>query len=252
MTGLTDAGGVVFEFSNNTIDTTGGTLTLLHNGDSQGITFRPTFSGSGFNYSGPVVIDNGGGTRQTVLQSTNTSGIQTWSGDISGTGSFLRDGGGETILSGNNSYTGDTTVLAGMLSITHPYLASSADVQLSTGGKLDLNFTGTDTIDQLFFDGVATSMTGTWGSTSSGATHQDDSFFSGTGMFMVTNPAGSGIASVGVGAGAGRIVADDDGDRLGACVPPPKSLNHCCDLYESTMYESIFRVIFPLSIRRWR
>ncbi len=159
----------MFEFSNNTIDTTGGTLTLLHNGASQGITFRPTFSGSGFNYSGPVVIDNGGGTRQTVLQSTNTSGIQTWSGDISGTGSFLRDGGGETILSGNNSYTGDTTVLAGLLSITHPYLADGADVYLTTGAKLDLNFTGpADTIDQLFFDGSATSLTGTWGSSSIG------------------------------------------------------------------------------------
>ena len=192
LTGTTDPGGVVFEFNSNSIDTTGGTLTLVHLGSSQGITFRPTFSGSDFTYTGPVVIDNGGGSRKTVMQSTNTSGVQTWSGDISGTGSFLRDGVGETILSGNNSYAGDTTVLAGLLSITHPYLASSADVQLSTGGKLDLNFTGTDTIDQLFFDGVATSLTGTWGSTSSGATHQDDSFFSGMGMLMVTNPAGSG------------------------------------------------------------
>src|SRR5262249_20769474 len=157
LTGVTDPSGVVFDFTSNgngdAFDWTGGTLKFRHNGASTGITYRPTFSRTGFNYAGPVVIDNGAGTaRRTVLQSTNTSGTQTWSGDISGSGSFLRDGaGGTTILSGNNSYLGDTTVNGGTLSITHSYLADGADVYLShltdSSAKLNLNFVGTDTID---------------------------------------------------------------------------------------------------------
>ena len=105
-TGLTDAidntngagpNGVVFEFTSNTVDTTGGTLTLRHNGSSQGLTYRPTFSGSGFNYTGPVMISNGGGTRKTVMQSI-TSVSECGSGDISGDGSFLKHGAGTTTL----------------------------------------------------------------------------------------------------------------------------------------------------------
>ena len=38
-------------------------------------------------------------------------------GIISGTGAFVQNGGGQTVLSGNNSYTGLTQVLA--LSLIH-------------------------------------------------------------------------------------------------------------------------------------
>ena len=71
-------------------------------------------------------------------------------------------------------------------------LADSGNVMLSTGGQMFLNFSGTDTINQLFFNGFATSLTGTWGSTASGATHTDDTFFSGMGKLLVSNPGGSG------------------------------------------------------------
>ncbi len=141
------------------------------------------------------MISNGGGTRKTVMQSI-TSGTQTWSGDISGDGSFLKDGAGTTTLSGNNSYQGNTTVLNGILSLTNANdLFDTADVLLTTGGKLDLNYIGTDTIDQLFFDGVSANATGTWGSSASGATHPNDTFFSGTGMLMVS-ALGSGSSLV--------------------------------------------------------
>ncbi len=46
-------------------------------------------------------------------------------------------------------------------------LADSGNVMLSTGGQMFLNFSGTDTINQLFFNGFAISLTGTWGSTAS-------------------------------------------------------------------------------------
>jgi hypothetical protein len=36
------------------------------------------------------VISNGGGTRKTVMESTNATGTQTWSGNITGDGSYSR------------------------------------------------------------------------------------------------------------------------------------------------------------------
>jgi hypothetical protein len=94
-------GGEEFEFNSNTFDNTGGDpLTFEHRGSATGITFRPRFTGSGFNYSGPVVISNGAGTRKTVLESANTSGTQTWSGNMTGSGTFSRLTGGNTVLGG--------------------------------------------------------------------------------------------------------------------------------------------------------
>jgi len=53
---------------------------------------------------------------------------------------------------------------------------------------LDLSCSGigaTDTVDKLFISGVQ-QTTGTWGSTASGATHVDDTRFTGTGTLTVT------------------------------------------------------------------
>ena len=132
--GLTDVAepnGVVFEFSNSTFDRTGGTLTFQHLATSQGITFRPRFSSSGFDFTGPVVISNGGGSRKTVLESTNSTGTQTWSGNISGDGGYHRTGGGTTLLGGANTYTGPTTINGG----------STLNVQRSLQGTASINVT---------------------------------------------------------------------------------------------------------------
>jgi autotransporter-associated beta strand protein len=204
---LSDGGhNITFNFTHDQIDRTGGTLTFQNDGvctsgpggaGTNTCVFRPTFSGA-FNYTGPVVIndqidDASTGrvsTRGTVLQST-ASGTQTWSGVISGTGDFLRGGGGgTTILTANNSYTGDTIVQAGTLSITNPYLANAADVYLTTGSTFNLNFAGTDTIDQLFIDGTSVGITGTWGAPGSGAANET-ALITGTGMLNVSTPGSS-------------------------------------------------------------
>ena len=191
-----------FAFTSDSISGTAGTtLTLLNEGTSAPATptshpvvFRPTFTGQ-FSYAGNVTITNNPAfsDRTTVLRSSNAAGTQTWSGSISGNGSFLHDGAGTAVLSGTDSYTGGTTVTAGTLETTSAnVLADSGNVMLSTGAQMFLNFSGTDTINQLFFNGFATSLTGTWGSTASGATHTDDTFFSGMGKLLVSNPGGSG------------------------------------------------------------
>jgi autotransporter-associated beta strand protein len=98
--------------------------------------------------------------------------------------SITKDGTGTLTLSGANTYTGDTTVEAGILSISSAYLADVADVYLSSGTTFDLNFSGTDVIDSLFFNGVSQAM-GTWGSPTSTATNIS-SLFSGSGVLDVT------------------------------------------------------------------
>jgi autotransporter-associated beta strand protein len=234
--GLTDAAditngagpdGVVFEFTSNSVDTTGGTLTLRHNGLSQGLTYRPTFSGSGFNYTGPVVL-SGAGTRKTVFQSSNTSGTQTWSGVISGTGSYARSGaGGTTVFTGANTFAGGVTVTAGTLTASGASatlgggnvtvtggniaidnasanaIANSATLSLAGGGAAgvaDVAFANlvaglNDTIAGLILAGN-TLGAGTYGSSTSGAANpglaglglNPNEFFSGNGIVTVVLP----------------------------------------------------------------
>ena len=118
----------------------------------------------------------------------NNSDDNTFSGTIQDNLSLTKGGAGKLTLSANNSYTGDTSVEAGVLSITTAYLADAADVYLTTGAVLDLAFSGTDTIDQLFIDGIG-QLSGTWGPTDSGADHESDLLW-GNGLLYVTT-AGS-------------------------------------------------------------
>ncbi|HVT27325.1 MAG TPA: autotransporter-associated beta strand repeat-containing protein, partial [Lacipirellulaceae bacterium] len=234
-TGLTDAtnpAGIVFDFASNgngdAFDWTGGTLTFRHNGASQGISYRPSLSRSGFDYGGPVVIDNGAGsTRRTVLQSTNTSGSQTWSGAISGSGSFRRvAAGGATVFSGANTFTGGTFVDDGTLTVSgtnatfgggnvtvggatdgHAVIdsgvlnaiADTATLTLLGGGissvadigYIDLSAGIDEHVSALVLGAGSPITSGTWGSSTSSAVNKNDEYFSGTGIITVV-PMGSG------------------------------------------------------------
>nr|WP_261360805.1 hypothetical protein [Aeoliella straminimaris] len=110
-----------------------------------------------------------------------------------GTGGLTVQGGGELILNGANTYVGDTIIDGSTLSIAIASLADGADVELLGDAILDLSFGGTDTVDQLLFDGVA-QATGTWGALGSGADFED-ARITGSGLLMVTTAANS-LASV--------------------------------------------------------
>jgi autotransporter-associated beta strand protein len=105
-----------------------------------------------------------------VLQSDSTISVPdgartaTLAESVSGSGGLTKHGAGTLILSGgSNSYSGDTTLLAGgPLGITSPFLSDNADVYLTTGSVFNLNFSGSDTIRSLFVDGVP-QATGTYG-----------------------------------------------------------------------------------------
>jgi autotransporter-associated beta strand protein len=106
----------------STIGGSAGTLTFKSTSTGG---FKPRFSGSGFTFSRPIAIDNGSGS--TLLQSFNTNGTdQTFSGAISGNGSFSRTAstsgtGGRTIFnaSAGNTYSGGTTVNDGVLMVNN-------------------------------------------------------------------------------------------------------------------------------------
>ena len=83
-----------------------------------------------------------------------------------------------------NTYTGDTTVEAGTLSIDAAYLADTADVILTADATLNLDFVGTDTINALFIAGDA-QVPGTWGAVGSGAANET-TLITGTGLLQVT------------------------------------------------------------------
>jgi autotransporter-associated beta strand protein len=103
---------------------------------------------------------------------------------FTGTVAVSKIGAGTLSLTGMNAYTGDTRVDAGTLSINSAFLADTADVSVAAGGLLNLDFSGTDTIDSLFLGGVPRAP-GVWGAVGSGAANSSP-LLTGTGRLMVT------------------------------------------------------------------
>ena len=86
---------VLMEFDSNSIVGTSGSLTISNLNTGTGNTvFKPSFTGNGFNFGLPITISSATGSGTNVksneLQSGNTTGTQTFSGPISGGGSYRR------------------------------------------------------------------------------------------------------------------------------------------------------------------
>jgi fibronectin-binding autotransporter adhesin len=137
----------------------GGTAALVTNNGATAatLTLRPVFAAASF----PGIISDGVSKLSIIKEGANTQ-----------------------TFTGLNTYTGNTTVTAGTLTITQPYLADAADVIVGNDGTLALNFAGTDTVNALTIAGVAKSP-GNWGSADSGAQFID-THLTGTGILQVT------------------------------------------------------------------
>ena len=190
----TTVGGATIAIGSNT---TGATLKYTGSGHSSdraislaGTTGGATLDASGagaLNLSSTAAIAAGAGSKTLTLTGTNT-GANTLAGIIQDNSpvnktSLAKSGAGKWILSGNNSYTGDTTVTNGTLSITTAYLAASSGVRLTTGAVMDLNFSGSNPIAELYINGTPQG-TGTYNS----AHPTLGAFFTGGGSLTVPSP----------------------------------------------------------------
>jgi len=155
----------------------GGTLSAV----ADTTTFFSLFAGDPANVrNGGAIIDSAGFnvTIPHILQHSAKPG------DSATDGGLTKLGAGSLTLSATNTYNGNTTISNGTLIISAAYLADTSDVNIATGGKLQMNFAGSDTVNALKFDGVA-QANGTYGATGSGAANIDDIHFAGTGVLQV-------------------------------------------------------------------
>ena len=161
-----------------------------------------TYTGTTTISAGTLQIGNGSttgnlGTGAVVnngMLSFDRGDALTVANDISGTGAVTKLGAGTTTLTGSNSYSGNTTVNSGTLENTSAFLADAADVSIAASAVLKLSFSGTDTVHALTIAGAA-KPPGTYGATGSGASHIDNTHFSGTGTLTVTSGPTSAFAA---------------------------------------------------------
>ena len=198
--GTLSAGSIVSDGGTGTLKLNGGTL--------QARASNTTFvAGSGVGTLN-VLVQKGGAIIDTKMYNV-TAGIALVEDAASKGGGLTKKGTGTltlgpTVLNrttyayGDNTYSGDTRIEAGTLSVSKASLNDSANVHMTTGATFDLGFSGTDTISGLFFDNIPQAP-GTWGAVGSGAQHQS-AFFTGAGLLLVTVPEpGTTAALMGIG-----------------------------------------------------
>ena len=124
-------------------------------------------------------------TSPTVTIESNAT--FTVGGTIRGDYSLTKGGTGTLKLTGVNTYSGHTTVAAGMLSLgdgtNNSSLADGKDLRIAaaSGAKVNLDFVGTDTVFAVLFDGVAADA-GTWGAVGNGAADHTTNALTGAGL----------------------------------------------------------------------
>jgi fibronectin-binding autotransporter adhesin len=106
---------------------------------------------------------------------------------MSGTGGLEKLGEGTLILTGGNTYTGNTAVTAGTLVANVAFLHDDSTLTIGQNALLDLPHGIEDIVDELKI-GNTVHTSGTWGSSSSTAQNVDDVHFTGTGVIRVGPP----------------------------------------------------------------
>ena len=130
--------------------------------------------------------------RTVLIQNTNTANLDSQANiftvagvvqdEVPGEpGSVNKLGSGEVILSGALSYSGNTTVSQGKLTLNQINAANNAStITIATGAVLNLVFSGNQTVDKLYLNGVQ-SDAGTYNSANSGG------LITGAGSLLVTS-----------------------------------------------------------------
>jgi autotransporter-associated beta strand protein len=195
---------------------TAGTVALGSSG-ALGTTGTISFGGGTLQHSASNTTDYSSrfSTASSQAYKVDTNGQDvTWATNLTSSGgSLTKSGNGTLTLAGANTYTGNTKVNAGTLTIDSACLADSADVTIAAGATLNLNHGDTDTIRSLIV-GVTPVAPGLYrASGGSGAGTPLDSL-SGTGKLQVTAPVASGYAGWAA-SHVGGAAADEDTDKDG-------------------------------------
>jgi autotransporter-associated beta strand protein len=137
----------------------GGTLNLANGGALQASTLTAPTAGSvafdqsvtsgsfnlgGLTGSGNITLQNNAATPAAIALSVGgNNSTTTYSGALSGSGSFIKAGTGTLTFNGTNSYSGGTTVNAGTLAVATtaalPYYGTTGNVGVGNGGTLALS-----------------------------------------------------------------------------------------------------------------
>jgi autotransporter-associated beta strand protein len=175
--------------------------------DASGNLIAITITNPGVDYtSSPTfTLIGGGGTGSITGSATLVA---------NSSGGLTKQGAGTLTMTGSHTYSGNTTVSAGTLSLgngsANSNLSDTADVFVATGATLQLNFTGEDTVDELWLGGVR-QLPGLYN------TGHPSGLLTGTGALRVT---GGAVVSdydswaSGFQPPLGQPTADDDGDGL--------------------------------------
>ncbi|TAE77152.1 MAG: hypothetical protein EAZ84_05140, partial [Verrucomicrobia bacterium] len=150
-----------------------GALRSISGNNSMTLTYGGSGSGPGFCFDGNT----------TVGVDADTLTVTGFYEDVGSFG-LTKVGNGTLHISSTNAYTGPTTVTAGTLRVgngsNNANLANTADVIVGTGATLHLDYSGTDTIDELWLGGIAQSP-GVYSSANS------NGHITGTGTLTVSN-----------------------------------------------------------------
>jgi autotransporter-associated beta strand protein len=128
----------------------------------------------------------------TVAEGTAATDLLVSAAITGGGVNITKSGAGTMALTGSNTYTGNTTVEEGVLSLgngtLNTNLADSAQVAIASGAKIDLNFTGTDVIGSLMLNG-SDAGTGVFNA----STHP--AYFTGTGKLFILGSIADGTGT---------------------------------------------------------
>jgi outer membrane autotransporter protein len=162
--GITSALPISLQTAGGTFDTSGNNATLSGTISGPGgltkidagtltLTGDNAYTGGTTIAAGTLQLGNGG-TSGSILGDVANNGILafnradtlTFPGTISGSGSLIQAGAGTTILTGNNLYTGGTTIAAGTLQLGNGGTSGSILGDVANNGILAFNRAGTLTV----------------------------------------------------------------------------------------------------------
>jgi autotransporter-associated beta strand protein len=135
------SGARIFNFNGGTLKAAANNVSFLVPGVASAANVR----------NGGTIIDTAG-FNVTVGQALQHSAI---GGDNATDGGLIKIGNGTLILSGANSYNGNTSVSEGTLELLQATLATSSIVGISNAAVLQLDFATTNTVAGLVLKGVA-------------------------------------------------------------------------------------------------